>query len=61
MPVNNPANLGVTRVVTTMDDMHTDVNTTLGGISNLAEIHNVSTVRQKDGNGVTVLIVYETQ
>tara|TARA_Y100000592_G_scaffold60572_1_gene94646 strand:- start:53 stop:235 length:183 start_codon:yes stop_codon:yes gene_type:complete len=60
MPVNQ-VNLGVARVVTTMDDMHTDVNTTLAGISQLFEIHNVSTVRQKDGNGVTVLIVYETQ
>jgi tagatose-1,6-bisphosphate aldolase len=60
MPVN-PANLGVTRVVTTMDDMHTDVNTTLGGISQLLEIWSVTPVRQKDGNGVTVLIVYETQ
>ena len=59
MPVN-PANVGVTRVVTTMDDMHTDVDTALGAITGLVEIHNISTVRQKDGNHVTVLIVYET-
>lgn len=59
MPVN-PANLGTARVVTNMDDMHTDVDTALGAITGLMDIHNISVVRQSSGNQVTVLIVYET-
>jgi hypothetical protein len=59
MPVNQ-ANLATARVVTTMDDMHTDVDTALAGFATLAEIHSINVVRQSSGNQVTVLIVYET-
>lgn len=60
MPIANPANVNCVRVLSNLDDMHTDlqasINSTLGAND---EMIDIQIVRQKDTNQVVIVYTYE--
>ena len=60
MPVTNPANVNCVKVVSTMDDMASDLQTSIRAtLGSNDELHDVTIVRQDNGNKVVVVYTYE--
>jgi hypothetical protein len=60
MPVANPANVNCVRILSNLDDMHTDLQTSIRAtLGNNDELLDVQIVRQKNTNQVVIVYTYE--
>ena len=60
MPITDPANINCVRVLSNLDDMHTDLQTSIRAtLGNNDELLDVQIVRQKNTNQVVIVYTYE--
>lgn len=60
MPIANPSNINCVRILSNLDDMHTDLQTSIRAtLSSNDELHDIQIIRQKDTNQVVIVYTYE--